>query len=467
MPFLNGPQPRIIIAGAGIGGLSAALALHAQGFTDIHVFEAASQLTTLGVGINVQPSAVLILRNLGLLQALEDTAIKTEELNFYNPHGDTILSEPRGLAADYAVPQFSIHRGEFQMLLLDATKERLGEDHIHLDHALSNFEQDSTASEFPGSSPPNTITAHFVRRNLAVPADIPSMSGSVLIAADGINSTARRLLYPNEGPPSFSGRMLWRGCIEQAPYLTGASMVWAGHADQKFIAYPISERSKKNGKSLINWIAELRVRSKDDPDLTPPKPDWTKSVPKEKFAGPFEKWQCGGLSMKQLISDTEKVYEYPMSDRNPVDRWSFGRLTLLGDSAHAMYPIGSNGASQAILDAEAIANCLTEQSDDVPAALLKYQGIRLPPTSKIVMANRANGPDQVLQLAYERAPKGFKNVYDVIPKDELEEVGAKYKAIAGFERDAVNEKAKTTEGIAERKGLKSPQKWVGQAGGLP
>ncbi|KAG8630273.1 hypothetical protein KVT40_001892 [Elsinoe batatas] len=449
MPYLNA-QPRILIAGAGIAGLSAALALHAQGFTDIHLFEAAAQLTTLGVGINVQPSAVLILRNLGLLDALEGTGIQTEELNFYNLQGDSILSEPRGVQAGYAVPQFSIHRGELQMLLLDAVKERIGADRIHLNHALSHFEQDN-----------KTVTAHFTRRSdPSLPADIPSTSGSLLIAADGINSTARRILYPDEGPPSFSGRMLWRGCIEQSPYLTGASMVWAGHENQKFIAYPISERSRKNGKSLINWIAELRIRHKDDPDLTPPKADWTKSVPKEKFAGPFESWQCGGLSMAQLIKDTEKVYEFPMSDRDPVERWSFGRLSLLGDSAHAMYPIGSNGASQAVLDAEALANCISESVDDIPAALEKYQTLRLPPTAKIVMANRANGPDQVLQLAFERAPKGFKNVYDVIPKEELEGIGAQYKAIAGFDMENVNAKAKKTEGVARDKGLTSPKAGV-------
>ncbi|PNS17032.1 Ubiquinone biosynthesis monooxygenase COQ6, mitochondrial [Sphaceloma murrayae] len=451
MPYLNGSQPRVIIAGAGIGGLTAALALHAQGFQDIHIFEAASQLTTLGVGINVQPSAVLILRNLGLLDALRSTGIETEELNFYNTRGDSILSEPRGIKAGYTVPQFSIHRGEFQILLLDAAKERLGQDRIHLDHALSTFEQDGS-----------NVTAHFTRRTSDQPAEVPSMTGTILIAADGINSSARRILYPDEGPPCFSGRMLWRGCIEQSPYLTGASMVWAGHENQKFIAYPISQRSRSTGKSLINWIAELRVRAKDDPDLTPPKPDWTKSVPKEKFAGPFEKWQCGGLGMAQLIRDTEKVYEFPMSDRNPVAKWSFGHVTLLGDAAHAMYPIGSNGATQAILDAEALAQCLTDTPTDVTDALKRYESIRLPPTAKIVMANRANGPDQVLQLAHERAPDGFENVYDVIPKEELEGIGAKYKAIAGFEMDAVNRKAEETEGLAERKGLKSPKEWIGK-----
>lgn len=447
-----------MIAGAGVGGLSAALALHATGYTDIHIFEAASSLTTLGVGINVQPSAVLILRNWGLLPAMQKTGIETQELNYYNRHGNSIVSELRGSFAGYAVPQFSIHRGEFQMLLLDAVKERLGAGRVHLGHALHSWEQEAGGGD--------SITAHFVRRAGGRPEEsraelnghangktpeleFPSMTGAVLIAADGINSTARRVLYPDEGPPRFSGRILWRGCTERAEYLTGASMIWAGHANQKFIAYPIGRRP--GGRSLVNWIAELRVRKEGDPDLTPPPTDWTKSVEKNVFQGPFEGWTCGGLRMVQdLIEPTEKVFEFPMCDRDPVDRWSFGRMTLLGDAAHAMYPIGSNGATQAIIDAEALANCITENSEDLPAALTKYEQMRLPPTARIVMANRANGPDHVLQLAEERAPDGFENVYDVIPKEELDGVGAAYKAIAGFEMEAVNKKAKATEKLAAR-----------------
>lgn len=448
--------PRILIAGAGVGGLSAALALHAAGYRDIHIFEAAASLTTLGVGINVQPSAVLILRNLGLLPALERIGIETAELNFYNRHGDSILSEPRGKQAGYAVPQFSVHRGEFQMLLLEAVQERLGAERIHLGHALSSWEEGESE-----------ITAHFVKRvrvNGVTSGDangsangsssevaIPSMKGAILIGADGINSTARRVLYPNEGPPRFSGRILWRGCTERAPYLTGASMLWAGHANQKFIAYPIGRRGAHNETSLVNWIAELRVRDENDPDVTPPVTDWTKAVEKSVFQGPFAGWTCGGLRMvEDLIEPTEKVFEFPMCDREPVDRWSFGRMTLLGDAAHAMYPIGSNGATQAIIDAETLAKCVAEGENDLVAALKKYEEIRLPPTAKIVYANRANGPDHVLQLAEERAPEGFKNVYDVIPKEELEGVGAAYKAVAGFEMDAVNRKAAETESLAAR-----------------
>ncbi|KAF1364121.1 FAD/NAD(P)-binding domain-containing protein [Lizonia empirigonia] len=448
MPYLS-TQPKILIAGAGIGGLAAALSLHAVGFTDIHIFEASASLTTLGVGINVQPSAVLILRNLGLLAALEKTGIQTAELNFYNRHGDSILSEKRGKHAGYAVPQFSIHRGEFQMLLLSAVKERLGEEAVHLNHALTGFEQNE-----------KSIIAQFSQRRDGAPAELSGVAGNVLIAADGINSTARRILYPDEGPPRFSGRMLWRGCLERAPYLTGASMVWAGHADQKFIAYPISQSSADKGQSLVNWIAELRIRGKDDKDLTPPKTDWTKSVDKSVFEGPFESWKCGGLEMKELIDRTDKVFEFPMSDRDPVEQWSFGRLTLLGDAAHAMYPIGSNGASQAIIDAETLAKHLKAATDDVSGALKAYEIERLPPTAKIVMANRANGPDHVLQMAEERAPDGFKNIYDVIPKEELEAIGTMYKKVAGFEMDSVNMKAKETEGESERLQLRSPQAWV-------
>jgi 2-polyprenyl-6-methoxyphenol hydroxylase-like FAD-dependent oxidoreductase len=193
------------------------------------------------------------------------------------------------------------------MLLLDTVKERLGAERVHLDHCFTNFSQDEAAG---------TVTATFIRKgNAEIPPAIPSKTGNLLIACDGINSRARSILYPNEGPPQFSGRILWRGCVERQPYLTGSSMIWGGHANQKFIAYPISARSQRKGKSLVNWICELRVRGEDDPDTTPPKTDWLATVPKERFAPPFNNWKMGELNVKDLIEETEKVFEFPMCDR--------------------------------------------------------------------------------------------------------------------------------------------------------
>jgi 2-polyprenyl-6-methoxyphenol hydroxylase-like FAD-dependent oxidoreductase len=446
-PRFSGVQPEVIIAGGGIGGLVVALQLHAVGITNINVFEAAKEIAMLGVGLNLQPSAVLILRNLGLLKALEETGIETSELNYYNRHGDPILSEKRGKSAGYLIPQFSVHRGELHALLLNAFKDRLGSHRFHLDHTISSYA--------PATSTTRT-TAYFISRsNPASTPKYPSRAADILVAADGINSMIRAQLYPNEGPPKFSGRMLWRGAFRRSPYLTGKSMVWAGHADQKFIAYPISRKADEEGESLVNWIAELRTRGADDPDTTPPKPDWTKAVPKEKFAPEFAKWGFRFLDVPELIDSAKEVFEFPMCDRDPVDRWSFGRLTLIGDAAHPMYPIGSNGASQAILDAQELATQLVKTPLDIEGALKRYEAIRLPATAAIVRANRGQGPDYVMELAEQRAPDGFDNVHDIISAEEIEEVGAQYKSMCGFDIDTVNRKAMETEGIAERLQLKS------------
>ncbi|KAI5364269.1 putative FAD-binding domain, FAD/NAD(P)-binding domain superfamily [Septoria linicola] len=455
-------DPSITIIGAGVGGLVTALQLHAHGFRDINLYEASTQLLSLGVGINVQPSAVLILRNLGLLSALQNTGIETQELNYYDRFGNPIISEPRGKYAGYEVPQFSIHRGKLQMLLLDAVRERLGEDRIHLNHTLDSFENSDDASK--------QVKLRFIQKKTGEPATNAEVHADLVVAADGINSKVRSILYPAEGPPHFSGRILWRGYLEREPFLTSASMIWSGHANQKFIAYPIlNYHGESKTKSMVNWIAELRVRDENDPDTTPPvkSGDWLMSVPKERFAGQFKEWTFGFLNVPELIEKTDKVFEYPMCDRDPVDRWTFGRLTLLGDAAHPMYPIGSNGASQAILDAASLTRHLLAlragQLPDVPAALQAYQDERLPVTAKIVIANRGNGPDHVMQVAYERAPDGFKHINDIIPQDELEGIGSAYKKIAGFEIDKVNEAAIQTEGVAEKLGLHSPKAWTSDA----
>jgi 2-polyprenyl-6-methoxyphenol hydroxylase-like FAD-dependent oxidoreductase len=302
----------IIIVGAGIGGLTAALHLHAHGLTNLHIYEAAAELKTLGVGINIQPHAILILRNLGLLDALIATGITTQDMYYYNRHGDQILIEKRGIFAGYEIPQISMHRGELQMLLLQAVRERIGEERIHLGHAFTKFEQDKDG-----------ITAFFNKRSTSPNKDFnPSKRGCIVVAADGINSVARQLLYPEEGPPCFSGRMLWRGCIEREPYLSGASMLWGGHSNQKFIAYPISAVADKRGKSLVNWICAVRVRDENDQDTTVPKTNWLETVDKSKFLPQFKGWEMGGLQVHEIVEATSKVFEFPMCDRGeffPLD----------------------------------------------------------------------------------------------------------------------------------------------------
>ena len=418
----SGKPAKAIVVGGGIGGLVAALCMHRAGVA-VEVHEAALEMRPLGVGINLQPHSVLILHELGLEHELAATAIETAELVYVNKFGQHIWQEPRGRGAGYLVPQYSIHRGELQMILYRAALAELPAGSVRTGHVLADFGEDAQG-----------VHARFVDRDTG--AEVATARGDFLVGADGIHSTVRKRFHPDEGEPRFSGRILWRATTETTSFLTGRSMVWAGHDNQKFVCYPISEPARRSGRSLVNWIAELRVPL----DATPPRTDWNRRVEKSVFRGPFESWDFGWLSVPALIDGAEAVYEFPMVDRDPLPRWTHGRVTLLGDAAHPMYPVGSNGASQAILDARELADQLAAKSS-IDAALAAYEEARRPVTGAVVLANRKGGPDRVLQLAEERAPKGFANVEDVIPRAELEAIAQSYKQTAGFDRDTVNRKA--------------------------
>lgn len=409
-----------IIAGGGIGGLVSALQLHRAG-VDVKVFESVSEIRALGVGINLLPHAVRVLTELGLEEKLEETGLPTRELIYANKFGSRIWQEDRGKHAGYKWSQYSIHRGRLQMLLLDAVKERLGEEAVRTGHHLGSFEETADG-----------VTAKFVDKKTGNP--LGEHSADVLIAADGIHSVVRRHFYPDEGLPKYGKRILWRAVTEGEPYLSGRSMIMAGHQNQKFVAYPIGPEEEARGRSLINWIAELWV------DDMPEPADWNKAIDREKFASAFAGWDFGWLDVPELIEGAEAVYEFPMVDRDPLPQWSFGRVTLLGDAAHPMYPIGSNGASQAILDSEALRIAI-EQQADAESVLKAYETERLGPTSQIVRTNRQNGPEVVMQMAEERAPEGFEHIEDVIPREELEAVANRYKQIAGFDKASLNQKA--------------------------
>lgn len=408
---------KAIIVGAGIGGLSLALSLHAAGVA-AQVHEAVAELKPLGVGINLLPHAVRELTELGLGPALAELGVETEALAYANRHGQEIWREPRGRHAGYGWPQYSIHRGRLQMMLFDAVRARLGVDAVRLGDAAVGVDPDS-----------GVVTL----------ASGKTAQGDVVVAADGIHSVLRAQFYPDEGPPIWNRRVLWRGVTQDAPFLGGATMIMAGHQDMKFVAYPIDPAVAARGASLINWIAELRF-----PDTVEwRREDWNRPGVLADFLPRFEGWDFGWLDVPRIIAGAERIFEYPLVDRDPAPRWTFGRVTLLGDAAHPMYPIGSNGASQSVLDARTLAYELATEGD-VLAALGAYEAARRPPTTAIVLANRGNGPEQVMQLAEERAPNGFADVHEVLSRDELEAAAQAYKKVAGFDREALNSRASLT-----------------------
>jgi 2-polyprenyl-6-methoxyphenol hydroxylase-like FAD-dependent oxidoreductase len=412
----------ILIAGGGIAGLTAALSLHQIG-VPCRVFESVSSPRALGVGINLLPHAVRELTELGLADALAETGIPTAELAYYSKHGQRIWSEPRGRDAGYHWPQYSIHRGRLQLMLLDSVRQRLGAHNVLTGYHLTGWDQTATQ-----------VTAHFTDRRSQTA--LPDEVGDLLIGADGIHSVVRATLYPHEGPPLWNGAILWRGTTRAAPFLTGRSMIMAGHEFQKFVAYPIDRAAATQGAAVINWIAERKFHR----DHAWRREDWNRVGTLSDFLPAFADWRFDWLDVPAVIEAADACFEYPMVDRNPLDCWTFRRVTLLGDAAHPMYPIGSNGASQGIIDARTLAREI-RRAGPTPDALWAYEAERRPATSRIVLANRANGPEQVMQMVEQRAPNGFGRIEDVLTAQELEETAARYKQVAGFDRDALNARA--------------------------
>jgi 2-polyprenyl-6-methoxyphenol hydroxylase-like FAD-dependent oxidoreductase len=405
-------ETEVTIIGGGIGGLFLAISLHQIGIKS-RVYESVQELLPLGAGINLLPHAVRELEELGLLPALDKVGIRTQDASYYNHHGQLIYRELVGQAAGYKWPQFSIHRGDLQMLLLEAAKERLGENFIVMNHKFTGYDQDE-----------HGVTSHFVNRD---GEPLPSVRSSVMIGCDGINSVLRHLMYPNEGEPIYSGYTIWRGVTPFKPFLSGADTIRAGWMPVgKIMVYPIRNNIDNEGNQLMNFVA-TQIRPKPD------KWNFHGAAKLEDFYDAYDQWDFDWLDIKGLIKKTEKFMVYPMVDRDPLPTWTDGLVTLMGDAAHPMYPRGSNGAGQTILDARFITGAFKRLGVN-QAALQEYDKERVAATGKVVLMNRANPPDTILKVVYERTGgKRFNKIEDVISESELEAILNDYKNVAGFQ----------------------------------
>ena len=414
---------KVVIVGGGIGGCTLALSLHDAGITDVDVYEAVSEVRELGVGVNILPHAARELIELGLGDDLAASAIATAALVFFNRHGQRVFSEDRGIAAGYRWPQYSIHRGELLGILHRAVRDRLGAERYHTGHAAVRV--GGTESTAPGST---SSDAARVRHS-----DAPKERSSS--RATAIHSVVRAQLQPDEGPPLWNGITMWRAVTEREPLFDGRTMMLVGHMERRMVIYPISRKLADEGRSLVNWVAELKTA----PGQPMPKQDWEFRADPEEAANAFADYRFDWLDVPALIRAAREVFQYPMVDRDPLPRWTFERITLLGDAAHPMYPVGSNGASQAIVDARVLAHHLVTAAD-VDEGLERYEEIRRPLTSQIVLANRNVGPERMMELAEQRAPEGFDDIHDVVTEEEMIEISSSYKRMAGFDAAALNER---------------------------
>ncbi|MFJ2031357.1 flavin-dependent oxidoreductase [Streptosporangium sp. NPDC087985] len=408
---------RVLVIGGGIGGLTTALSLHAAGI-GCEVVESVVEPRPLGVGINLQPHAVRELTELGLGEALAEIGIPTSYLTYTDRFGGAILALPRGRFAGYDWPQYSIHRGELQMLLLETVRERLGTVRTGL--SLEDFEQDEAGV---------TVSLRDVRTG-----ELLKETADVLVGADGIHSTVRARLHPDDGPLLWNGIRMWRGTTEGDPFLDGATLIVAGsNLSAKFVAYPISARVRARGRALINWVAEVMIA---DPGPVPVA-DWSRPGRLEDVLPHFDGWRFPYLDVPALISGSERILEYPMVDKDPLPRWGAGRVTLLGDAAHPMYPVGSNGGSQAVLDARVLARELAYAADPV-TGLAAYEEERRTATTGLVLAHRQLPMEETIAMVSERAPDGFADIADVLTPAELADMAAAQRRTTDMDINALN-----------------------------
>ena len=408
--------PHILIAGGGIAGLSLALTLHQVGVR-CTVYESVPELRPLGVGINLQPNAVRELFDMGITaEELDRVGVPAREWALVGRNGNDIYAEPRGLLAGYNWPQYAVHRGQLQMLLYGKVVERLGPDAVQMGLRVTGYEQ--------GADGVTAVLADAEGRESRA-------TGTLLIGADGLHSAIRAQMHPDQPPIQWGGAILWRGVTRAKPIRTGSSFVGLGTHKHRMVIYPISH-TDADGMATINWIAEQTFDNSAGWEG-----DWNKKVSAEDFVHHFEGWNFDWLDVPALIRGAAEVYEYPMIDREPVPTWVDGRVALMGDAAHVMYPTGSNGASQAIIDARAIGAELVAHGVNAQA-LAAYDARLCGPVSELILRNRGAGPFGMLNIVDDRCGGEFDDIDDVFPEAERAEFMAGYKKAAGFAIEALN-----------------------------
>lgn len=414
----------VIIAGGGIGGLATALTLHQIGVPCI-VFEAVREMRPLGVGINLQPNAVRELYDLGITEEdLDRVGLPAREWALVGLNGNDIYSEPRGLLAGYNWPQYAVHRGQFHMLLHEKVVKRIGPDAIRLGSRVTGYRKNSDGSI-------STLIEE-------VDGSTSDARGTLLIGADGIHSAVRAQMHPTQPPIHWGGAVMWRGTTWAKPIRTGSSFVGLGTHRQRIVFYPISHPNPQTGLAMINWIAEVTMDNTEGWKQR----GWFRQVSIDDFLHHFENWIWDWLDVPALIRQANTVFENPMIDRDPVPTWRDGPVALLGDAAHAMYPTGSNGGSQAIVDARVLGAAMAEHGV-TQEALAAYDNKLCGPISQLILRNRGAGPFGLLNIVHERCGGTFDNIDHVIPPAERAEFMAGYKAAAGFAIEKLNTASQT------------------------
>jgi 2-polyprenyl-6-methoxyphenol hydroxylase-like FAD-dependent oxidoreductase len=400
----------VAIVGGGICGLTLALNLHARGIA-CRVYEAAPELKELGVGITLLPHGMREFTALGLGDQLLAAGIENAESCFFNRFGQLVYKEPRGKLAGYQYPEVGVHRGRLHLALYRAVQERIGRDCVITDRLCVAMEQDESG-------------ARLMFKETSTGRALPAVAADIVIACDGVNSALRKQLVGDS--VVFTGINTWRGVTRHKPILTGRSYLRIGSiVTGKIVIYPIADDIDGAGNQLINWTTEFK---RDTTEMN----DWNKPGDLADFISVYESWRFGWLDVADMIRKSDFIFEYPMVDKDPLDRWTFGRVTLAGDAAHPMYPRGSNGAAQSVIDARVLADCLAKGGDPRDA-LRAYEAARREATGKVVRTNREHPPDFInIKVEELTGDKPFDNLDDFITQDELRALSDNYKRIAGF-----------------------------------